>query len=123
MRKVVRGAVLVAIVGVVAFTVSGSALGGASSSAQTPLKISVGMSEFKFAVKPKTASKRVVVFAVKNNGTIGHDFKIAGKTTPIVAPGRTRTLRVAFKKAGRYAFLCTLPSHASAGMKGVLIVR
>ena len=80
------------------------------------------MTEFKFALKPKTATKRAVVFALKNNGTIGHDFKIAGKKTPMVAAGKSG-LRVTFRKAGRYAFLCTLPSHAPAGMKGVLIVR
>jgi uncharacterized cupredoxin-like copper-binding protein len=100
-----------------------SASGGSSRSAVTPQTIAVGMSEFRFAVSPRIASKRLVVFAVKNNGTIGHDFRIAGKRTPLIAPGRRGTLRVTFTKAGRYPYLCTLPSHAQAGMKGVLVVR
>ena len=64
-----------------------------------------------------------MVFAVRNNGAIAHNFKIAGKKTPVIAAGKSGTLRVAFKKAGRYPFLCTLPSHAPAGMKGILVVK
>jgi uncharacterized cupredoxin-like copper-binding protein len=31
-------------------------------------------------------------------------------------------LRVVFRKAGRYRYLCTVPGHAAAGLKGVLRV-
>ena len=123
MRKPVRAAVLVTLMGLVAVASSASALGGSAASGQTPQRISVGMTEFKFTLKPKTATKRAVVFALKNNGTIGHDFKIAGKKSQVLAAGRSGVFRVTFRKAGRYAFLCTLPTHAQAGMKGVLIVR
>jgi uncharacterized cupredoxin-like copper-binding protein len=54
---------------------------------------------------------------------ISHDFKIAGKKTPLLAKGKSGTLRVTFAKAGRYAFLCTVPGHAAGGMKGILTVR
>jgi uncharacterized cupredoxin-like copper-binding protein len=117
------GFVVVSAVALAAAALAASAPAGSTGSSQTPLRISVGMSEFKFALKPKTATKRVVSFAVKNNGSIGHDFKIAGKKTPVLAAGKSATLRVTFRKAGRYPFLCTLPSHAPAGMKGVLIVK
>jgi uncharacterized cupredoxin-like copper-binding protein len=123
MRKPVRAALLVTLVGLVAVGLSASALGGSRTSAQTSQRISVGMTEYKFTLKPKTATKRTVVFALKNNGTIGHDFKIAGKKSRVLAAGKSGTLRVTFKKAGRFAFLCTLPTHAPAGMKGVLIVK
>ena len=41
----------------------------------------------------------------------------------MIAAGKRGTLKVTFQKAGRFAYLCTLPSHAEAGMKGVLIVK
>lgn len=123
MREIRAGSAILAGVAVAALLVAVSASAGPTAPAQTPVKIAVGMTEFKFVLKPKTATKRVVLFAVKNNGSIGHDFKIAGKKTPVLAAGTSRTLRVTFKKAGRYPFLCTLPTHATAGMKGVLIVK
>ena len=30
---------------------------------------------------------------------------------------------VTFKKKGKYPYLCTVPGHAAAGMKGVFTVR
>lgn len=123
LRKTRMWSTFAAVGAIAALTLAVSASAGRTGSAQTPLKIAVGMTEFKFALKPKAASKRLVVFAVKNNGTIAHNFKIAGKKTPVIAAGKRGTLRVTFKKAGRYPFLCTLPSHAPAGMKGVLVVK
>jgi uncharacterized cupredoxin-like copper-binding protein len=67
--------------------------------------------------------KGIVTFKVANKGMLAHDFKIAGKKTKKLAKGKTATLRITFKKAGKYAYLCTLPSHAAAGMKGVLVVK
>ena len=63
-----------------------------------------------------------MVFTVVNKGKISHDFKIAGKKTPTLNPGKMATLRVMFTKKGRFPYLCTLPGHASAGMKGVFSV-
>jgi uncharacterized cupredoxin-like copper-binding protein len=96
----------------------------ASPAAPAPQKVAVGMTEFKFTLAPKTVKKNVpVTFTVTNKGSIGHDFKVGGKKTAVLAAGRKGTVKVTFKKAGRYAFLCTLPSHAAAGMKGVLVVK
>ena len=64
-----------------------------------------------------------VTFVFKNVGHLSHDFSIAGKTTPLVQPGKTAKLTVTFKKAARYSYLCTVDSHAAAGMKGVFTVR
>ena len=52
-----------------------------------------------------------------------HDFTINGKQTPLISPGKTAKLTVTFKKKGRYPYLCTVPGHAAAGMKGVFTVR
>jgi uncharacterized cupredoxin-like copper-binding protein len=105
-----------------ALVITVGALGG--TSAPAPQRVAVGLTEFKIAVAPKTVRKgAVITFAVANKGAIGHNFKISGKKTPVLAAGKRTTLKLTFAKAGRYAFLCTVPTHAAAGMKGVLIVK
>jgi len=80
-------------------------------------------SEFKLTLSKQAVPTGVVTFKVANAGMISHDFKIAGKKTTSLTKGKTATLRITFAKAGKYAYLCTLPGHAPAGMKGVLVVK
>ncbi|MGZ6581380.1 MAG: cupredoxin domain-containing protein [Gaiellaceae bacterium] len=80
-------------------------------------------SEFHFTLSKSTVLKGTVVFKVTNKGTIPHDFKIAGRKTALIQPGKTATLRVIFRKAGRFTYMCTVSGHAAAGMKGVLRVK
>jgi nitrite reductase (NO-forming) len=75
-----------------------------------------------------------VTFKVKNGGNLPHDFKICasnkggtantckGTVTKMISPGQSATLKYTLKKAGKYEYLCTVPGHAAAGMKGVLKV-
>ena len=121
MRRIVS---IVALGAVCTLAVAVSALGARSTASATPQKVTVGMSEFKFAITPKTVKKSVpVTFALTNKGTVTHNLKIGGKKSADLAPGKKATLTVTFKKPGRYAYLCTLPGHAAAGMKGVLVVK
>ena len=78
--------------------------------------------EFRFKLSKKRAHVGTVVFRVVNHGKLAHDFKIAGRKTPLIKPGKTAVLRVVFRKAGHYRYVCTVPGHAAAGMKGVLTV-
>ena len=82
--------------------------------------ITVTASEFKFKLSRTSVPVGTVLFKVVNKGKIGHNFHIAGKTTPMIASGKSKTITVVFKKAGRYAYSCTIPGHAAAGMKGIL---
>jgi len=113
-RYVAAGAVAAALVAAQALP----ALGQANAASDV-----VTAKEFSFKVSKRTVSKGTVVFTVKNTGTLPHDFKIAGKKTAQIAPGATKKLAVKFAKAGRYAYTCTVPGHASSGMKGSLTVR
>jgi uncharacterized cupredoxin-like copper-binding protein len=79
--------------------------------------------EFGFKLSKLTVPKGVVIFKVTNRGAIPHDFKILGKKTRSLNAGQTQSIRVTFTKARKYPFLCTLPSHAVAGMKGTLRVK
>jgi uncharacterized cupredoxin-like copper-binding protein len=71
-----------------------------------------------------------ITFKVTNKGAITHDFEVcsapfvgaivfscAGKTTPMIQPGKSAVLTLTLAK-GKYEYLCSVPGHASAGMKG-----
>jgi uncharacterized cupredoxin-like copper-binding protein len=87
------------------------------------VKVTAGKpSEFRFTLSTHTVKKGAVTFSVVNKGSIPHDFRINGKTTPLIQAGKSATLKITFKKAGSYPYECTVPGHAAAGMKGVLKV-
>lgn len=90
----------------------------------TATTIQVKGGEFFFKLSTKSIAKPgKVTFVFKNVGHMSHDFKINGKTTPLIQPGKTARLVVTFKKKGKFSYLCTVPGHAAAGMKGVLTVH
>jgi uncharacterized cupredoxin-like copper-binding protein len=94
---------------------------GARFSASTAVTIKVTATEYKFALSKRSVSPgTTVTFKVTNKGKLTHNFKILGKKTPLIQPGKTATLKVVFKKKGKFGFLCTLPGHAQLGMKGTL---
>src|SRR5215471_4970741 len=43
-----------------------------------------------------------------------------GKVTKMLKAGQSATLAVVLTKKGKYEYLCTVPGHAGAGMKGLL---
>jgi uncharacterized cupredoxin-like copper-binding protein len=85
--------------------------------------ITVAASEFKFKLSKVSAPKGTVVFKVTNKGHVAHDFKISGKKTPLINPGKSAKLKVTFKKAGKFPYLCTVPGHAASGMKGTFTIK
>jgi uncharacterized cupredoxin-like copper-binding protein len=96
---------------------------GAGSSTSKTVTIKVNASEWKFALSKKTVpTGTTVIFKVTNKGKIGHDFKISGKKTRLIQPGKTLTLKVKFTKKGRFIYICTVKGHAALGMKGSFAV-
>jgi uncharacterized cupredoxin-like copper-binding protein len=110
----------------VGFAKAGTAHPQAASSphaANAVTHVTVAASEFKFVFSKRSIpAAGTVIFTVVNKGKISHNFKIGGKTTPNLLPGKSATLTVKFAKKGRYAYLCTIPGHAAAGMKGLFAV-
>jgi plastocyanin len=104
---------------------------GAMPAAAAPLRVGtlaatttvkVRGTEFRFALSRRSAPPGTIVFRFTNKGHIPHDFKIAGKKTPLLKPDKSATLKVKLKR-GRYRYLCTVPGHAAAGMRGVFTVK
>ena len=94
-----------------------------TASQATVVNVTAGKpAELKFTVSTKSVAKGTVTFKVVNKGAASHDFKIGGKVTALLKPGKTATLKVTLK-AGKAPYLCTVPGHAAAGMKGVITVK
>jgi uncharacterized cupredoxin-like copper-binding protein len=108
-------ATLVAALGIVA----GPSLAARSHSAGTA--VTVTATEFHFKLSKTSVPHGSVTFTVKNAGKVAHDFKIGGKKTPLISPGKSAKLTVTLK-AGKAPYLCTVPGHSAAGMKGTLKV-
>lgn len=111
---------LVAVVAVLAWALPASAKH--STAKATTVTVTAGKpSEFSFTLSTKTVKAGSVTFKVTNKGNLPHDFKIGGKKTAVIGPGKTAKLTVTLK-AGKQAYSCTVPGHAAAGMKGSLKV-
>ena len=124
MTKLQKGSVIAVLAATVSLVAAVAAFGGSDAATATTVNVTAGKpSEFHFILSKKTIVKGVTTFKVTNKGTVNHDFKIAGKKTAQIKAGKTATLKITFKKAGKFPFLCTLPAHATAGMKGVLTVK
>jgi uncharacterized cupredoxin-like copper-binding protein len=91
------------------------------SQATKATTITVTAKEFKFVLSAKTVAHGTVTFKVVNKGKLQHDFKIGGKKTALINPGKSATLKVTLGK-GSKAYSCTVAGHAAAGMKGTLKV-
>jgi uncharacterized cupredoxin-like copper-binding protein len=115
-KKLVSAALLIGLAACVIAVVP--ALG--SRAATTT--VTVRASEFKFLLSKRRAPKGTVFFKVTNKGRLAHDFKINGKKTRLLQPGKSTTLKVIFSKTGKFRYLCTVPGHAAAGMKGTFTV-
>ena len=108
----------------------------ASSTLLTTVDVTAGKpSEFHFTFNKTTPKHGIIVFKIANGGKLSHDFKLCskrttslaanscvGRTSKMLKPGQTTTLRVVVALKGSYQFLCTVPGHAAAGMKGLIRV-
>jgi plastocyanin len=103
-----------------AFIPAGSATPAAPHASKAKVTVKVTMSEWKFKLSKRTVpAGSTVVFKVTNKGKIPHDFKIAGKKTKLLNPGKTQSITVKFgKKKGSFKYVCTVTGHARLGMQG-----
>jgi len=87
----------------------------------TSTTVTVTMKEFRFILSTKSVKSGAVTFKLLNKGKLAHDFKISGKKSALIQPGKSGTLKVALTK-GLKPYKCTVDAHAALGMKGVLKV-
>src|SRR4051812_18375780 len=64
-----------------------------------------------------------VTVTLTNTGAIQHDFTLPAANFKLVAdPGKSATGSFTLDKPGTYNYLCSIPGHEMAGMKGTLTV-
>jgi uncharacterized cupredoxin-like copper-binding protein len=114
MKRIVLLAGVAALAAVTVFSV----VAYAGSTSVKTTSVSVTAKEFSFKLSRKSAPHGKVSFKVTNKGSIKHDFQIAGKKTKLLAHNKSTTLVVTLKKGKKYTYICTVPGHAAAGMKG-----
>jgi uncharacterized cupredoxin-like copper-binding protein len=122
LRRLLFGGACVVAVSVPMVVAGSPAVGQTVRAHAASTTVTVVAVEFRFRLSTSTVRTGTVIFKVENKGKLKHDFKINGVKTPLISPGKTATLRVTFKKPGSYYYLCTVPGHAAAGMKGHLRV-
>jgi uncharacterized cupredoxin-like copper-binding protein len=122
-RRLLRASVVVASLALVVPFAANAATAAPTKAHATTVKVTAGKpTEFHFLLSKKSVPAGAVTFTIMNKGKLAHDFKIAGKTSKLVQPGKSVTLKVTLKK-GKNAYLCTVPGHAAAGMKGTLVAK
>jgi len=99
----------------------------------TTIDVTAGKpSEFSFTLsKTSLIPAGTVIFRVTNKGKLYHTFKVCtsssggdtdsctGRATTLLGPGESTSLTMQLEK-GEYEYLCSVPGHAAAGMKGVI---
>ena|SRR5437763_448288 len=97
---------------------------GAPARTATLTRVTVKMTEYHFRLSVNHVRTGTVVFTVINKGQLPHTFSVQRlqKVTPVILPGHRAVLRVTFRKAGKYYYLCTVGAHVQYGMWGNLRV-
>lgn len=100
----------------------------APTAAAAPAAVEVTAGELFFEPKALTAPAGEVVFRVRNQGAIEHNFVVEDAQRrvlaqiPVIAPGATEEVRATLQP-GEYRIVCSYPGHAEAGMTGTLTVK
>ncbi len=113
---------LVPLLSALVVAVAGGGIAPPAASATTPLRtLKVTAKDYKFVLSTRTVAHGRVRFVITNLGSAPHDFSIANHTSTTIQPGQRTSMTITLKR-GRYAYQCTVDSHAELGMKGVLRV-
>jgi len=102
-----------------------AAVASAQTHSSKAIVVTVTMTNYHFKFSKTTGYKHGVAYTFKevNKGTAVHNLDFQGvKAGTIIAPGKTKSFIVTFKKAGKYQYLCDVPRHAELGMAGTLKV-
>jgi uncharacterized cupredoxin-like copper-binding protein len=119
-----RSILLLVVTG--ALALSGVAYAANSTTAVTPIKITVTLKDYSFGWSRTSVPKgSTVVFTVKNTGSVQHnvDFTTLNKRSAIIQPGAKTTLKVVFKKKGSIQVVCDVPRHIQLGMVSTFKVK
>jgi uncharacterized cupredoxin-like copper-binding protein len=102
-----------------------------ASAALAPVEIKMAATDLKFGA-PKIEAKvgQPIKIVLENKGAIEHDIafptikadKPAASLKAVAKAGQTATLEFTPTAKGSYEYICTVPGHKEAGMKGTINV-
>ena len=73
------------------------------------------------------AAGKPVTLTLRNDGFIPHDFTLtSGSVDPVKVaanPTSTGTITFTLDRPGSYTFICSVPGHSDAGMKGTITAQ
>lgn len=81
------------------------------------------------AFQPNTielTAGQATTLTARNAGVVEHDLQVKVGSQSIhlhARPGQQVNQVVTVREAGSYQFICTIPGHADAGMRGTLTVK
>ncbi len=86
--------------------------------------VAIAASEFKFTPSTiQVPAGQKVTFTLDNRGVVEHDMTVQAVGFSVLAkPGQVATGEFTFDKPGVFDFICSIPGHKDAGMKGTLNV-
>ena len=86
--------------------------------------MSITASEFKFSpTSIQVPVGQKISLTLNNTGSIEHDLTIPGLEFTLPArAGQSASGQLTFDKPGVFEFICSIPGHKDAGMKGTLTV-
>ncbi|HKG35087.1 MAG TPA: plastocyanin/azurin family copper-binding protein [Solirubrobacterales bacterium] len=99
--------------------------GGAGAAATTTLELAADETDLAFDETTLQANPGAVTIEFDNPAIVPHNVAVQQGGKPLAESEtvtQSGTSVTADLKAGRYEFLCTVPGHAEAGMRGILQV-
>lgn len=99
---------------------------GALAQGSAPDSIEVEGAEFEFSTDEIILEVgEEVTIAFHNTGNVAHNLAIPelGVTTETIQGGRSTSVTFTPEKSGTYRFICSVPGHAQAGMRGDVVVQ
>jgi nitrite reductase (NO-forming) len=97
-----------------------------AAAAPSSLATSVAVTAAEFSFSPRSIqvpAGRKVTLTLQNAGVIEHDLTVPSAGFSLLAKaGQSASGEFTFDKPGSFEFICSIPGHKDAGMKGTLTV-
>jgi len=128
---VIAGVALTTACGAAATTSGSGAVAAipapAAPAGAQPVTVTVGNAMQFAPASMVVRAGQPVELTLRNGGGLPHDFALAeGVSSPVkieAQGGRTARGTFTIDAPGTYAFVCTVPGHAAAGMRGTITAR
>lgn len=118
-----RPLLLVAVIGGLIVLVGLVAVAVTTLGRPTNRELLLGVSDFTYSTRSLRAPAGEIRLAFANTDAVPHTFTIEALDLEVEAGGGEAARLTFDAEPGRYDFICTIPGHDVASMRGVLVVE